>query len=105
MTTDLAGSNKVLADFLTRLARTLECFKVVDKPKWKSTQDGMLCLKELSPDKLPRKIERRLNECLVGINKVLTKYPIKTWDDYQMISDEDLTSIQQLFRNLAKYCR
>ena len=59
----------------------------------------MLCFKGLALDKLPRKLGKRLDRCFGGINNVLSKYPIKTWDDYQLISDADLQEIQRLILN------
>ena len=96
---------KALADFAARLTKTLQYFEVIDQPKWKSTQDGMRYFAGVLPDKLPSKVDRSIKSALVEINKVLEKYPITTWEDYQMIADEDLAHIQQQFRNLTKHCR
>jgi hypothetical protein len=105
MTTELSSARKALDNFSARLTNTIQHFKATDRPKWQSTQDGMIYFAGPCSDALPRKVERSIDASLVEINRVLEKYPIKTWEDYQMITSEDLDHIQQQFRNLTKHCR
>jgi len=105
MTSVTSSTSNAIAAFTARLTKTLQHFEATDRPKWQSTQDGMISFAGPRHDALPRKVERSIDASLVEINRVLEKYPIKTWEDYQMITDKDLDHIQQQFRNLTKHCR
>lgn len=105
MTTEQDSEMKVLRLFVDCVFRATECFNAKDLPLWKSTQNGMLCLKGMPMDKLPNKLERRLDRALRKINGILVQYPIKTWDDYQMISETNLQTMRQVISDLTRPCR
>ena len=56
-------------------------------------------------DHLPPKLDRRLTRAFLGVNAILTRYPIETWDDYQKISPEDLAEIETLILNMPPNAR
>lgn len=72
----------------------------VEHPQWKRIQNSSLCFKGLPADHLPKKLEHRLCSTFCSINAVLARYPIKTWEDYQTISPDDLGKIETLIRGL-----
>jgi len=75
-------------------------FCKTDLPQWKRTQKAMLCFKGLPLDHLPRKHQRQIDSCFVRINQILDGYSIQTWEDYEQISAEDLTTIEKLIGNI-----
>lgn len=72
----------------------------VEHPQWKRIQNSSLCFKGLPIDHLPKTLEHRLEATFCRINAVLARYPIKTWEDYQTISLDDLKKIEVLLRSL-----
>ena len=43
---------------------------------------------------MPPALNENINRRFVAINKITSKYPIKTEEDYSLISVEDLVAIQ-----------
>ena len=87
--------------FAARVEQAIALFGAEDKPLWKRTQEGMLAFKGLNMD-LPDRLLRDIDRCFLGINKILEGYTLKTWDDYQHISDEDLLRIQRRIKGLSR---
>ena len=83
-------------EFAARLAQAIELFRAEDRPLWKRTQEGMLAFKGLNMDHLPPRLLRDIDRRFMAINKVLAGYAIKTWEDYQIISDDDLHQLQHI---------
>ncbi len=71
-----------------------------DKPLWKRTVEALTCFKGLDITHLPTRWRKRLDRKLAQINRIVARYPIETWDDYQKISAEDLARIELLVKNL-----
>ena len=96
----LSRKNEALiraTDCVTNAVRRLD---EVEHPQWKRIQNASLCFKGLPIDHLPEKLEHRLDAAFCRINAVLARYPIKTWEDYQTISSDDLNKIETLIRRL-----
>jgi len=45
--------------------------------------------------------ENNINKQLIAINRILKQYPIKTFDDYALISDNHLN---KLLKNIKQVC-
>ena len=88
-------------DFAVRLKEALALFDAPAKPLWQRTVDGMLAFKGLNMDHLPPRLLRRIDRRFVAINRILARYAIQTWGDYQHITDGDLRGLQENIRGLA----
>ena len=80
--------------------RAIDCLHEIDSPPWKRAQNALRCFKGLPLDHLPRKLDRSIDITFSGVNAILARYTISTWDDYQKISNDDLKKIETLIRNL-----
>lgn len=98
----MAQAPKAMQEFVARLARAIALFDAEDKPLWKRTQEGMLAFKGLNMDNLPPHILRDIDRRFMAINKILAGYTLKTWDDYQFISDAHLHELQRIIRCLLR---
>lgn len=90
-----------ISEFTKCWTDAVACFRDVDQPQWKRVTNGMMCFKGLPLDQLPPKLGRRLDSSFLKINKVLARYDLKTWEDYQKISSVDLDRLEAIIRNLA----
>jgi len=89
-------------DFAHHLDRALRAFRETDKPLWKRTQNGLIAFKGLDMTHLPPRLDKAVDLRFGALNKILAHYDIKTWDDYQNISDEDLLKMQSLFEGFVQ---
>jgi hypothetical protein len=97
----VARSQTAELDFAARLKAAIALFDAPDKPLWRRTVDGMLAFKGLNMDDLPPRILRRIDRRFVAINRILARYALQTWGDYQHITDDDLRRLQDNIRGLA----
>ncbi len=88
--------NQAIDKVIEHWGKAFECLHESRHPHWKRIQNAMYCFKGMPLDHLPPKLDRRLDRAFVGINAVVSRYPIKTWDDFQMISPDDLAKIETL---------
>ena len=76
------------------------CLAGTGQPQWLRVQNALRSFKGLPLDHLPKKLDRRVDLTFRRVNAVLANYTIKTWDDYQNISPDDLKKIETLIRTL-----
>ena len=76
----------ILKEMASKKEAVIKCF---------STMSG-LEISALSSDQ-----KRRITEQFLAINEILKKYPIKTHDDYSLISDNHLN---KLLKNIKQIC-
>lgn len=95
-----AQEEKAITTVSACWSQAFGCLHEPQLPHWKRVQNALLCFKGMPADHIPPKLARRIDRVFGGVNTVLARYPIKTWDDYQMISPDDLTKIESLIINL-----
>lgn len=83
-------------DLIERKKRAIDCFVEQGLPHWKRTQNGMRLFKGLPLSSFPAPRQRSIERAFRRINAVLARYPIKTWDDYQLIPDKDLDAMESI---------
>ena len=71
-----------------------------DPPLWKRVQLALACYARLPLDPIPPVWRRRIDLTFRRVNGVLAKYPIKTFDDYRLISDEDLVLLKDIILDI-----
>ena len=91
---------KAVDEFLFRKVKAMGCLAQGNAPEWKRVTDAMQCFKGLRISDLPPKLQRSIDKCFVQINWVTARYTIQTWEDYQKVSPEDLTTIGNLIIDL-----
>ena len=89
---------QAVEELSVRWEKAIGILLAADTPQWKRTRQAIWCFQGLPLHNLPRKWYRRIDTCFGRINHVLADYTIRTEDDYQRVSTEDLTKIaQQLY--------
>lgn len=84
-----------------RMGRVLSIYATAEGPQWQQTVDALQSLKGQTLTGLPRRVRRHLDSCLLKINRITAKYPLETFEDYQMVSDEDLDRIRDRLQAIA----
>ena len=72
-------------------------------PLWKKAHLVGCAYQDVQLDGLKSKHRRRLFAGLAEINQILARYPIETFDDYQLIAEADLRAIVDTFRGFARF--
>jgi len=91
-----------MTDFLQRLIKMKEAFNS-EQPTHRRYRDAMsAAIDKLVLSDLSKPLRKPLEQHLVTMNNILLQYPIKTFEDYEMISH---THIHQLLNEAKKiYC-
>ncbi len=97
--------NQSIDKVIEHWGKAFGCLFESRHPHWMRIQNAMRCFKGMPLDHLPPKLDRRLTRAFLGVNAILTRYPIETWDDYQKISPEDLAEIETLILNMPPNAR
>ena len=92
--------DQAVDELSSRYSDAIGWFCSKDTAQWKRTQKAMLCFKGLPLDNLPGRLRRQIDSCFGRINRITARYSIRDWDDYEQISAEDLSRIEQLITNL-----
>ena len=87
-------------DLRERYSQALTWFCRESQPQWERTYQAMRCFAKLPLDPLPKIWQRRIDITFRRVNSVLAGYSIKTEQDYQQISAEDLQKIMGLVLGL-----
>lgn len=72
-------------------------------PLWKKAHLVGSAYQDVQLDGLKSKHRRRLFADLAKLNQILARYPIQTFDDYQLVAEEDLRAIVATFRAFARF--
>jgi hypothetical protein len=72
-------------------------------PLWKKAHLVGCAYQDVQLDGLKSKHRRRLFSGLAEINQILARYPIETFEDYQVIAEEDLRTIIATFQGFARF--
>ena len=72
-------------------------------PLWKKAHLVGRAYQDVQLDGLKSKHRRRMFAELANLNEILAQYPIETFDDYQLIAEEDLRVIVATFRGFARF--
>lgn len=97
--------NQAIDKVIEHWGKAFGCLFESRHPHWRRIQNAMRCFKGMPLDHLPPKLDRRLTRAFLGVNAILTRYPIETWDDYQKISPKDLAEIETLILNMPPNAR
>jgi len=97
--------NQAIDKVIEHWGKAFGCLFESRYPHWRRIQNAMRCFKGMPLDHLPPKLDRRLTRAFLGVNAILTRYPIETWDDYQRISPKDLAEIETLILNMPPNAR
>jgi len=91
-----------MSDLLSRLLKMQESFNS-HKPAYQRYNDAMSGgLDKLNLTELPSELRKKLEHYLSSINKIVQGYPVKTTEDFQMISD---THLDEMFEYAKKVYR
>lgn len=94
---NVAEQNAAIDDLRERYAQTLNLLVGPPPPPlWKRVQQALGCYAGLQLDPIPSVWRRRIDLTFTRVNAILAKYPIKTFDDYQIISNEDLEMLKEI---------
>ena len=72
-------------------------------PLWKKAHLVGCIYQDVQLDGLKSKHRRRMFAELAKLNQILARYPIETFDDYQLIAEEDLRAIVGTFQGFARF--
>lgn len=89
-------------DFAHHLQKALQAFEDTNSPLWKRTQNGLMAFKGLDMTNLSPRLGKAVDTHFGSVNRILSQYDLKTWDDYQKISDDDLLNIQSLVKGFVR---
>jgi hypothetical protein len=92
---------QAVEELSVRWEKAIGILLAADTPQWKRTRQAIWCFQGLPLHNLPRKGYRRIDTCFARINHVLAGYTIRTEDDYQRVSTEDLTKIAKLLYDIV----
>ena len=70
-------------------------------PLWKKAHLVGRAFADVELDGLKSKHRKKLYSNLAGVNAILAKYPIETFDDYKLIDTDDLKRILAAFKDIA----
>jgi len=91
-----------LADFAARAAKIRECCK----RSWSGADDegrpveiGQM-LRGLEIGSLPPTLCRQLKTLLQAAKRVLERYPLKTHEDYRLLSPQDREELRRIYRKI-----
>jgi hypothetical protein len=62
---------------------------------------SLLAFNDMTISSIPPATKKSLESVMVGIQRILDRYPIKTFEDYQVISEDELNEI---VLNLSGLC-
>jgi hypothetical protein len=70
-------------------------------PSYEKVHNSLLALKGMGLSSIPTKTQKSVESVMLKIQQVFNRYPIKTFEDYQLISEEELNEILQ---NISGLC-
>lgn len=79
---------------LALLLEMFDYFTDKSQPLWSRTLDGILVMKDLPFDDLPRELRQEVTQPDAAIDAILQHYQLSVRSDYQRITDADLLTIQ-----------
>jgi hypothetical protein len=62
-------------------------------PAHEKVQKSLLAFKGIVLSSIPSKTQKSVESVMLRIQQVFNRYPIKTFEDYQLISQEELNEI------------
>jgi hypothetical protein len=62
-------------------------------PSYEKVHNSLLAFKGMVLSSIPTKTQKSLESVMLRIQQVFNCYPIKTFEDYQLISEEELNKI------------
>jgi hypothetical protein len=89
----------------TRAWEAVQCLDSGADPLWKRIVTAMGVFKGVLLTGLPDGERQLLEEQMLQVNKVLTRYNLKTFEDYSQISLDDLDDIAMALRRLESDLR
>ena len=92
---------QAVEELSVRWEKAIGILLAADTPQWKRTRQAIWCFQGLRLDHLPPRLYRRVDLCFGRINQVLAGHTIRTEDDYQRVSTEDLTKIAKLLYDIV----
>ena len=84
---------QAIEDLSIRRGKAVRILCAVNTPAWKRIRQAIWCFQGLPLDHLPPRLYRRVDLCFGRINQVLAGYTLRTDEDYQHVSTEDLNQI------------
>ena len=62
-------------------------------PAYEKVHNSLLAFKGMVLSSIPTKTQKSVESVMLKIQQVFNRYPIKTFEDYQLISEEELNEI------------
>jgi hypothetical protein len=94
--------NQAIDDLARRMSKVFDQLAPwEDKLEWKQVTDAMLSLKGQNLSDLPPRLKRHIESTMMKINEVLSKYSIETWEDYRLLTQDDLFEVRDLIEGIA----
>jgi hypothetical protein len=100
---DALVTRRQRADWAQRAAQVQAVCDDPAIPLWEKAHRVGRAYQDVQLDGLKSKHRRRLFAELAALNQILARYPIETFDDYQLIAEDDLKTIVNTFRGFARF--
>lgn len=97
---DHSNRKSPMDDFIDRVVHCERKLADTSLPLAKRVPEAMQIWGGIRTDPLPPKLQKHIDRRFAAINKVLRRYPIKTVEDYRMISSEDLDALASELRKM-----
>lgn len=97
---DHSNRKSPMDDFLDRVVHCERKLSDTTLPLATRVPQAMQIWSGIRTDPLPGKLQRHIDRRIAAINRVLRRYPIKTIEDYRMISTEDLNALASELRKM-----
>ena len=72
-----------------------------DMPSYKKVHHSLFAFKGMVLSSIPMKTQKSVESTMLRNQRVFDRYPIKTFEDYQLISEEELNEI---LLNISSLC-
>ena len=89
-----------MQDFIGRVMRCELRLADESLPMWKRVSEALAVWKGLEMGPLPPKLRKHIKARIAAINDILTRYPIKSAEDYSLIPPDDLSAIATELRKI-----
>lgn len=99
-TPSIRQQNAAIDDLRERYAKALDILCELQLPCWERVHRAMPCYAGVRLDLLPPVWQKRIDLTFRRVNAILANYPIKTVEDYQQISAEDLELLKEIMISL-----
>ena len=90
-------------DLIRRSAEMIAVYaRDYSEEPWRQNVDAMLCFKGLALTGMPAVVDKELSSRMARMNRILARYPLETFEDYALISEQDHARIRKIMKGIAQ---